>query len=249
MIKSAYFRVYLPAERSGSWRAHVAARDVVRADDHFVWDEPVGDDAFTTVWDGRSFVCPRNARLRMLEGVLAFNHANPGSALLSEAAIRAASRQLEKLRVSEPGSRSYILTSPWHVPLRWFSAFRDSERELYEGPRGLSIRYRTLVGDAVERVRRAVEAVETAGFDDGIVAQVEDLSRWLADFPYDGLAELDYATVAQLFPDGELAIDESAAHVQRSLEALMRGKMLEAGEAYASVAGHWSQAQSLTYVN
>jgi hypothetical protein len=249
VIKASYLRVYLPAERFGALRQHVGGRNVVRANDHFVWQEETREDAYTLSWNGRSYVCPRNARLRMLEGVLAFNNSYPGSALISEHALRRAARRLEQLRVSTPGTRSHILTSSWHVPLRWFSAFRADERELYERPGGLSIRYRTLVGDAVDRVRSAVQAVEGAGFNDSIVDQIEELLRWLSGFSYDGLAELDYADVARLFSDGDLALDDSAEQVQKSLRSLEGGRLMEAGEAYATVAGRWSQAQSLSYVN
>jgi hypothetical protein len=249
MIKAAYLRVYLPAERFGAWRQHASQRNVVWANDHFVWQEETSEDAYTVEWDGRSYVCPRNARLRMLEGVIAFSNSYPGSSLISEQALNRAADRLERLRVSAPGTRSYILTSPWHVPLRWFAAFTPEERDLYEGEHGLSVRYRTLVGDAVDRVRSGVEAVSGAGFNDAVVEQVEELFQWLSGFSYDGLVELDYSEVAGLFSDGDLALDDSAEQVQKSLRALETGKLMDAGEAYASVASRWSQAQSLSYVN
>jgi hypothetical protein len=52
-----------------------------------------------------------------------------------------------------------------------------------------------------------------------------------------------------LFSDGEVAFDESAVEVRRSLEALERGDMDEAGEAYMMVATRWAQRQALAFSN
>ena len=48
---------------------------------------------------------------------------------------------------------------------------------------------------------------------------------------------------------GTLVLDESAAEVARSLEALKTYDYEEAGMAYAEVASRWAPAQALAYVN
>jgi hypothetical protein len=185
----------------------------------------------------------------MLEGVLAFRSAHPASALMSELAVRNAAQELAQIRSDAPTARSYILTAPWHVPLRWFTAFDPAERELYETAAGTSIRYRTSTSDAITRIERAIEILDEAGFDSSIVDEVQNLHRWVKEFAGDGMIELDYHTVAGLFPDAELAFDESAAEVARSLSALDRLDYDEANEAYAEVATRWAAAQALVYVN
>ena len=251
MISSSHLRVYLPQDRTVTFAAHAAnsRRKLIRASDHFVWDEPTGNDAFTVAWSGRKYVCPRFPRVRMLEGVLAFNNANPAAGLLSDLGIRRAASELARLRSESPHARSYILTSPWHVPLRWFAAFDPGERELYEAARGTSIRYRTAVGEALPRVQRAVQILGGAGFDDVVIDQVRDLEHWLTEFASDAMVELDYGSVAQLFSDGDLAIDESCADVHGSLRALDDGDFEEAGNYYGAVAGRWAPVQALTYTN
>ena len=122
----------------------------LRGDEHFLWAEPMGNDAFSVTWQGAKYVCPRYPRLRMLEGMLAFNNAFPDAALIPRAELVAASEELSQLRDQSPAVRSHILTSPWHVPIRWFIAFLLEEREMYERPAGLSVRYRTLQGDAID---------------------------------------------------------------------------------------------------
>ncbi len=250
VIRSAHLRVYMPIDRVGAFHSHVdAGRGMVRASDHFVWTGPMGDDAFAVDWAGQRYVCPRYPRLRMLEGVLSFREDHPGSALMSELAVRWASQELSRIRAQSPTARSYILSSPWHVPLRWYACFDPGDRELYDGADGTSIRYRTDLADALVRLERAIGILEEAGFEDAIVAEVGELEHWLREFSTHAMLELDYGAVAGLFSDGALALDESAADVHRSLDALERLDYEEAGIAYAEVAGRWAPAQALAYVN
>jgi hypothetical protein len=185
----------------------------------------------------------------MLEGLLAFNNAFPDAALIPQSELVAASEELSGLRNQAPAARSHILTSPWHVPIRWFIAFLHEERELYEGPNGLSIRYRALLGDSIDRVSRAVQIVDGAGFDPSVVAQVQGLESWLQEFPAEAMLELDYAGVAQLFSEGDLVLDESAADAAASLLALEMGNFDEAGGFYNAVSRRWSRVQALAFSN
>lgn len=253
MIPAAYLRVYLPENHAGSWPAHVTGptRRVIRAGETFVWGEPGSNDAFVAEWHGRRYVCPRHPRLRMLEGALAFSNsnANPRSVLVSEPEVASIADELESLRSEVPDARSHILTSPWHVPLRWFIPYDAEDREMYNAPDGHSIRYRTTVGEAVPRVKRAAAIIEEAGFDESIVEQIRELHAWLRDFDAPGLLELDYARVAFLFSDADLALDDSAELVNASLAALKELDYERAGRAYGRVAERWAKAQALTYVN
>lgn len=251
MINAAYLRVYLPADRLSSLERFRPSprRRAVRVTDHFVWDESLIEDAFSVEWSGASYLCPRFPRLRMLESALAFSNSYPGLPLISEAGLRNYADELAGLRRDSPNARSYILSSPWHVPLRWFSAFDPEERELYEGGHGLCIRYRTGLAAAVERTVAAVTTLEDAGFSDGVVDQVRDLEHWLGEFASSAMLELDYAGVASIFTESDLVLDESCDEVHKSLEALERGHFEEAGEFYMAVAGRWAHAQSLMFVN
>jgi hypothetical protein len=188
----------------------------------------------------------------MLEGLIAFRNSYPGptaSLLVPERIAEAAVRELERIRAAGQ-VRSYILTSPWHVPLRWFAAFVPEEREVVDmGSNGLSIRYRTLHGDALRRLRRVVEVLDDVGFADHIVDQVTDVLTWLEGFPPDALVELDYAEVATLFPEGDLVLDETAAEMAVCVDALEEGDLHRAGEAYAAAAARWAHAQSIAHAN
>ncbi len=249
MISSAYLRSYLRRDNAAEYEVHARARTVLRGNEYFLWTEPPGEDAFTVTWQGETYVCPRNPRLRMLEGLLAFNNAFPDAGLIPSTEIVTANDELSRLRGRTPPMRSHILTSPWHVPIRWFAAFLHEEKELYERGAGLSVRYRTMMGDAQARVARATQIVAAAGFDGAVVAQVEGLESWLDRFPPDSMLELDYDGVAELFAEGDLVLDESAADTAASLLALELGNYEEAGSFYAKVARRWGPVQSLAFAN
>ena len=248
MINTAYLRAYLPADRAGAWPRHEEASDRKLAmDGRFIWSEPLIADAFVIEWNGAEYSCPRYPRLRMIEGILAFSGLAPNLAMLTDDERAALTHELESRRGGN--TRSHILASPWHVPLRWFSAFSPAERELIETPSGLSIRYRTAIGDAADRVSWAANVLDAVGFADQIVDQVRDLEQWIGGFPAGSMLELDYGTVADEIPDGELTFDESAAEVRESLEALERGDATAARDAYMRVAGRWAKLQAVMFAN
>jgi len=248
MISTAYLRVYVPAGvvEIPPFDGESAGRGV-RTDGRFLWSEPVTDDAFHTRWNGADYVCPRHVRLRMVEGILAFTGSFPKIPLVPEAEREALQAEVVVHRAA--GRRSHILSSAWHVPLRWFGVFAPAEREVYDRRNGLGIRYRTGLGEAVDRTAWAVRVLEAAEFPDAVVGQVRDLETWLAAFAAGSMVELDYGSVADHFSDGDLAFDESAADVRESLEALERGDGDASRDAYGRVARRWSARQALTFSN
>lgn len=251
MIRTAYLRAYLPASSVAGLPPHRRSEAASRLyqTDAFMWDEATADDALYTVWEGHQYVCPRNARLRMLEGMLAFTKTHPELRLLDESERMEVAGELAVLRRSSVHARGYILASAWHVPLRWFSAFHRDERELYEGSTGPSIRYRTTLGEARDRVHWSASVLEASGFTDQVVDRVTDLEHWLSEFSADTMVELDYADVARTFKDADLVFDESADDIRSSLLALEQGDFTASGEAYERVARRWADAQSYTFSN
>ena len=251
MIKTAYLRTYLPAIRVGALPPARLDNDGQRVmqDGTFIWTESTAEDALFTVWEGEQYACPRNIRIRMIEGVLAFTRAYPAMPVVTEIDRLELVAELSDLRNATSLSRSHILSSPWHVPLRWFSAFAPSERELYERPEGPSIRYRTSVGDAVDRVHWSAAVLANAGFPEQVIERVADLERWLIEYSADSMVELDYDQVAGVFSDAEIALDESVDDVRNSLLALERGDGEASQRHYEQVASRWFTAQAFTFSN
>lgn len=252
MIRSAYIRIYVPASRVGPlppFRGSPPGGDSIVKNSRYVWEEPLTTDGFYTEWNSGQYLCPRNIRVRMIEGILAFARTYPMMPTITESERNEYMLELNRLRRETPHSKSHILSSAWHVPLRWFTAFRSTERDLYEGKGGPSIRYRATVGDAIDRVRWAGTVLDNAGFAEQVVDRVRDLERWLSGFTADALVELDYGAVSASFPEGDLVFDESADDVRTSLLALEADDFDASREAYERVARRWANPQSYTYSN
>jgi hypothetical protein len=257
MAKAAYLRVYVPVSGSdGPVLEHIAERTaaprVLRQGEFGLSTESIRDDAFVIDDAGDRYVCPRNPRLRMLEGLMAFRSAysdSAASSLVPESVAERAAIELDRIHDRFPGVKSHILTAPFAIPLRWFSLFDQTDRIVEETGDHLSIRFRTPMVLGLDRVRRAAEVIDEAGFDDAIVEQVSDLISWLEVFPSDSIIELDYGGVVEFFDETDLVLDESVAEIAASLEALARGDYEAAGEAYATVASRWAHAHALTYAN
>lgn len=250
MIRTAYLRAYFPTTSAVVLPPHRGepSRKLTQSD-HFIWHESTVDDALYTVWNDTQYLCPRNTRLRMLEGILAFARTHPSLPLLTEDDKRAYIAELASLRAASRHSQCFILSSAWHVPLRWFSAFKSSERDVYDAGDFTSIRYRTSLGEAIDRVHWAADVLDTSGFSEGVVDRVKDLEAWLADFGADSMVELDYGETARGFSAADLAFDESADDVRLSLLSLERGDFDASGDAYERVARRWADPQSYTYSN
>ena len=251
MIATAYLRVYIPSVGVAGLPPHrgLNQRNTLNLDDDFMWSEPTGDDAIYTEWEGDQYACPRNTRLRMLEGIVALSRTDWGSPLIPDDERHAAVIELAKLRRASAIGRSYILASAWHVPLRWFAAFHPTEKEFYDDSGVTSIRYRTTIGGAIDRVSWAGSVLEGAGVADQAIEHLNELEHWLAEFTADAMVELDYGRVATVFDEADLVFDESALDVRESLLALEAGDLALSGEGYQRVVRRWAQAQSYTFTN
>lgn len=245
VTKAAYLRVYSP-EGSGS---DDPVPGFVRV--YGILSEEEGDAHRTVDWDGRRLVCPRNLRLRVLESTVAFANAfrGLGAGLIPEGAAQAADRELKSYHRSNPEHRSHILTSAWHVPVRWFIAFVASEKEVYEGPSGPRLRYRTHMGLARTRVGRAYDVLTQLAVFNGPAEELHHVMGWLQPFPDDAMLELDYGEVSDLFDPQELVFDDTCDLVNQSVDALEAGDMMRAGECYGRVVTRWAPAFSVTFSN
>ena len=254
MIKSSYLRVYLPEDQIRAWDPHTP-NDPPRPrrwEPYGFIGESMIEDAWITEWNGGRYVCPRRPQLRMLEGVLAlFHHLEVfgRAVIIPEDVARQADAELRKLRHREPDIRSHILTSAWHVPIRWLVPFSPEERVFSENGHHATIYYRTPLGKGIERVNRCSEVMIQAGLPDNLVTEVSNLGVWLGEFPADGLLELDYGGVAEMFDAATLVIDDSVADVWASIDALDKGNGEEAGRHYGELMSRWAPAFAVSYSN
>ena len=197
-------------------------------------------------------ICPWRTSLRMLAGLLAFRNSIPdevAEAFVPEAEARRAAHELATLGEEHPEIRSHILHANWHVPLRWFAAFEDSERILTEDKDGLRVRYETSLDNARQRLARALTVLENSWIDDGVTVAIRELTEWLEEFGGDGILELDYGSVAGMFPDEDLVEDRSAGEVGACLDALEAEDILRAGRMFGVLTDRWTEVRAREVVN
>jgi hypothetical protein len=202
--------------------------------------------------EGVGYFCPWRLRLRVLTALLAFRGSVPeevADAFVPREQAEGAARELASLGADDPGMRSHILHANWHVPLRWFACFDDSERILTEDRSGLRVRYETALSRALARLQRAHTVLEGSLMDEGVIEAVSELASWLEQFPAEGLLELDYAGVASMFDPDDLVDDRSAAEVGICLDALESGDLTRAGSTFETLTDRWGSVRAKEAVN
>lgn len=272
---TAYLRVYetlaaFPEPERAAWRDYVAAPDLpdrvsataaegraalqnaVVTPPVAVPDEESGE-AFVLSIGGTTYLCPRETRLRSLLALEDFTAGLPEDvvAVFWPAQVVARAQALAAAwRAAHPEARPHILTSTWHVPLRWFAAFDPEERELRLGAgaeRGLV--YRTPMSSARSRVAKGLRVLRRTVEEGPLTAGLEDLGRWLEEFHPRSYLELDYGGLVRLLDDDILAADDSAADVSTALRALAAGEVDTAAQAYAHLLERWRRVQALEHAN
>lgn len=252
MIRTAQLRVYLE-ETAGAVRGLPESPSQLRVPVEVgvgLTTERVGDDAYTTEWQGSVYRCPRTPRIRMLEGLLALRAASSQLGpfpLFSQRTADDAHRQLEQLKeVSSAGS--HILTSAWHVPMRWFVPFDPVSRELVDAG-GLTIRYRQLVSDGLGRLDLAIDILEVSDIPEAIIDEVDQLRVWLRAFPPSAMVELDYGSVARFFDPADLAVDDSVGDLWAAVLAVAVDDWDTAGDRYGTLVERWAIPTAVSYSN
>ncbi|UQA94538.1 hypothetical protein [Streptomyces halobius] len=256
----AYLRVYEPLaafpepERS-HWARYAKRRHTPTAQDEqrraladLLPTPPVpvpvheSADAFVAVVNGVVCVCPWRTRLRGWQALESLERLLPTPVLdaaLPPVVRRQAATDYEQWRERNPDARPWIREASWHVPVRWFVLFDDSEREYTKGEHGLLLRYRTPMVQARRRVARGLRTLRDALEEGRLIDGLVDVGRWLEEFHPRSFVELDYGGLVHAVPEGQLAEDHSAAEVAEGLAALREGDGERAGAAYERLSERW----------
>ncbi|MGI9610419.1 MAG: hypothetical protein ACR2NL_09030 [Acidimicrobiia bacterium] len=245
MTKTAYLRVYSPETTA----SEETVPGFVRS--YGLLSESEGEASWVADWNGKRLVCPRNLRLRVLESTVAFANAFQGfgGGIIPEAAAKAADHELREYQDQNPTHRSHVLTSAWHVPVRWFGAFDPQDKDIYEVAGASRLRYRVDLEVSRTRIGRILEVLRRLQMFQGPVEEIDQLDEWLSQFASDSMLELDYADVSDLFDPQELVFDDSVELIQESLNSLEKGDLMAAGENYGRVVARWAPAFSVTFSN
>ncbi len=209
-------------------------------------------EVYTKEVDGKMLVCPAHTRLRSLLGLVAFDrtiHSGVSEAFFARSEVSRARVELDQIRQTQPGIRPSVVQSVWHIPVRWFVCFDDSERRIEDTGDHLTIRYETTVASARNRVIAALDSLTGGIVHPVIVGMLYELKEWLGDFDTECVLELDYATVATLFDPDELADDHSSNDVWSAITALADGDGMKAGLFYRRVNERWAAPRRFESLN
>jgi hypothetical protein len=267
VVPSAELRVFqpldaFPADERGYWERFIVGGGPLRPR-RAAYRQEIGnhglgvllptepDAASIRVLDGAYYVCPWRTRLRVLAAILAFREAAPidgAEEFVPDRMRRRLARELSRMRRRNPGLISFIMQSPWHVPVRWFVLFEDGERSLDPVGDGHRLRYRTTVRKALRRAERAIPVLRKT--DLGPVADViVELVEWLSAFDPRSLLELDYGDIVRFMTWDELDDDHSAREVNDAIHALGTDDFSQAAEAYQGVVSRWAELRGHENLN
>ncbi|WP_030673910.1 hypothetical protein [Streptomyces rimosus] len=209
-------------------------------------------DAFVTVVDGVTCVCPWRTRLRGWQALEELSELLPAPVLdaaLPPVVRRQAAADYEEWLERNPDARPWIRTATWHVPVRWFALFNDDEREYTKSEQGPVLRYRTPMVQARRRVARGLRTLRDSLEEGPLIDGLVDVGRWLEEFHPRALVELDYGGLVHAVPEGQLAEDRSAAEVAEGLAALREGDSDRAGEAYEKLSDRWREVRERQFAS
>lgn len=193
------------------------------------------------------FWCPVDERHRCWEAV---RRAGPDGAGLLQlsfgaAQVSEATEGYERWRAARPWAVPHVLTSAWHVPLRWFVAFDAAERRVRTGPEA-SVVYRTTMATARRRVSTAYAVLRRTAPDERLTEAVRDLGAWINEFHPRGVVELDHGGLVRLLGLARIRRDDSVAQLTGVLKALGDGRDADAWASYRVLLDRWRRVQQLS---
>lgn len=245
-------------------RAEVAERQYAETVRRLAGRPPVpvpaaeSTDAVVLDVEGRRYVCPEQPRLRAWQGLRPDGGtralvvpapelpvADVPGALVPQAVRDQAAADLASYVERGGDLRLFSRTSSWHVPLSWFVLFAPEERQLSLDAGQRSLRYLTAMSSARRRCAIALRTARRHLDDQPVVADIEQLGRWLEEFHPHCLVELDYAGLVDLVDDVHLEGDDSVADITAGLEALADADAATAAAAYQRLGARWGRVALL----
>jgi len=268
VVPQAYLRVFQPLRAfSNDERAHweryvVEGGHIQRAHPRYRQHLVAGrlgllaptesEDADVRIVDGEYFISPWRTRIRILSSLLQLRESmapEMADDLVPEAEAKRAARELARLKRRNPFAVPFMLQSAWHVPIRWFLMFADTERRIVEElENGWRTTYETTVGQARRRLDWALEVVHRADLEP-LIGVLEEQSRWSAAFDRRSILELDYGLLSRLFTWNEMDDDHSALEVHDAIQALGAGEAARSADLYQVVVGRWAEIRSHESMN
>jgi hypothetical protein len=241
----------LAAERADALRRLTAVTPVAAPE----WES---GDAYVRWVDGVTYICPWQTRLRSWLGLSRLRATAPQLRLAAfpAAAVDAAITGFASCRGQDGTLRIHIQARTWSVPPAWFTPFGPDERWLVLGGPAAPSRalvYTAPMPRALGRVQAVLDGCQGAEVaaggcsapGPGTLAELAQISSWLAEFDPQSLVELDYGGLVQLLSDDALRADHSAAEMAAAMSALAGGELELATAMYRRVSQRWRPLAAL----
>lgn len=269
---AAHLRVYEPLEAfedddRGRWEAYLAGGQIPRRQDGPALERAwllaaviagppdlrrrLPEHAYVEQVDEQPMVCPWNTRLRYLAAVADSRSQLPFPVddwVVPHAVAMRARRLLRDENGGIEGRRLHIQSHRWGVPVRWYTLFDRSERQLSLGP-VRELRYLTSLEEAQERIQGALEVLREMLGPHPTVGGVEDLADWLDEFHPGSRVELDYGGLVYLLDDETIDADNSPDDVSSAIAGLESGESETALASYERATSRWESVRRLESLN
>lgn len=224
-------------------------------------------DAYIRRFNGSTYVCPWQARLRSWLAHAELRSTMPAKvvdAFVPSGVAEQAEAEFERWKEANLRLRPHILTRRWKVPLPWFVPFGSNERWLVLGDATEAGRdtggpmtaaatrtlgYVTSMAQARRRVARGLAVVRRRLADSPVLVGIEDVGRWLEEFHPRSLVELDYGGLVHLLDDSALRGDQSVAEIRAVLSGLDEGQSELAVAMYKRLVARWRAVEALEGAN
>lgn len=150
----------------------------------------------------------------------------------------------------------HIISETWMIPPRWFALFSPNERLRGNNEDGVFTIMRTEIHKAKKRCLDAHAAVRKAFGPGPVEEELEQLLNWLNVFHPDSIVECDYGGLANylessLRNEGQsgLESDTSIEDVESSLQGLVAGDGVLAGQGYERLVRRWRNVAAFEQAN
>jgi hypothetical protein len=234
-----------PTGRTDLVRVVTAVARPVPSDPPHAGDDGASRDDGAAGQEPRLLYCPSQLVLRaglaanaLMEGI----HGPLAQLLIPEEQRDRHQERIDEVRAHAGLSRVHTRASTWGIPFSWFCLFQESDSTDVVESEGhiVTVRMRTTIGEALERVRYSVAHLALAAPDLDMLEDLTQLTEWLELFHPDSMVELDYGAVAdKVYPD------DSPLDVRLGIECLAEGDMTGAAAAYRRLASRWIPIRQL----
>lgn len=209
------------------------------------------DGVHTLIFKGEKFFAPWSTTKRCVDGLSLLKLSLPTS-IFHYLVPSQIEEDIGKTSQLTEDKISYILTSNWGIPPRWFALFVPQERLRGSNENGFFTVVRTEIKNAIARCKFTHQVVLEAFGKGTVEMEISELLDWLKVFDENSIIELDYGGLANylnssLILEGNagLEADSSIEDVVNSIAGLASGDSDQVGNGYIKLVKRWRMVSAI----